>query len=128
MDPMRKILLGLMTFLMLTPILACAMAFCPMKSAQAAQKKPCHQSEDSKKDGPMLVFDCMGVDLFQQDVKVDVPQPDSFVDTIHFAWADLVVDYNFQPADAHNIRGPPFDTERPQSHASIILTTQRFRI
>ena len=128
MEFMRKILLGFMTLLMLTPVMTCAMAFCPMQSAHAGEQKPCHQSKDSKKDGPMLALDCMGVNLFQQDAQADVPQPQASVDIIHFAWADLTAGYNFQPTAVHFIRGPPFDTERPQSQPSIILTTQRFRI
>ena len=128
MEFMRKILLGFMTLLMLTPVMTCAMAFCPMQSAHAGEQKPCHQSKDSKKDGPMLALDCMGVNLFQQDAQADVPQPQASVDIIHFAWADLTADYNFQPTTVHFIRGPPFNTERPQSQPSIILTTQRFRI
>ena len=128
MEFMRKILLGFMTLLMLTPVMTCAMAFCPMQSAHAGEQKPCHQSKDSKKDGPMLALDCMGVDLFQQDVQADVPQPDQSVDTIHFVWADLTANYSFQPADAHGIRGPPDGAGRTPNEPSLILTTQRFRI
>ncbi len=125
---MRKILLGLMTFLMFTPSLACAMAFCLMQSAQAEEQKPCHKSEDGKKDGPMLALDCMGVNLFQQDALVDVPQPDGSVDIIHFAWTDLTANYSFQPTDIHGIRGPPDWAGLTSNQPSLILTTQRFRI
>ena len=129
---MRKFLLGFMAFLMLTPVLACGMAFCPMTAAaQVAMEEPCHDMgnmEEKTSKPPMLALDCMGVNLFQQDAQADVPQPQASVDIIHFAWADLTADYNFQPTAVHFIRGPPFDTERPQSQPSIILTTQRFRI
>jgi len=125
---MRNILLGLMTLIMLTPTLACAMTVCPMQSAQAEEQKPCHQSEDGKKDGPMLALDCMGVDLFQQDVQADVPQPDQSIYTIHFSWADLTTGYSFRPSDLHFIRGPPDGSRRTPDQPSLILTTQRFRI
>ncbi|MCB9982721.1 MAG: hypothetical protein H6861_03465 [Rhodospirillales bacterium] len=113
---------------MLTPILTCAMPFCPMKGAQAAEAKPCHQSKDSKKSGPMMALDCMGVDLFQPSLQADVPQPDTSVDVIHFVWADLTADYGFQPVDIHGIRGPPDWAGRTPGQPSLILTTQRFRI
>lgn len=124
MKDMRKVLLGFMTFLMLTPVLMCGMAFCPTM-ANAAEQQPCHQTDDS--DGPMLIVDCMGVDLFQQDVSNDI-QPDLSVDSIDYAWADLVTDYNFQPDNINGIRGPPDSGERTTAEPSLILTTQRFRI
>ncbi|GJL85420.1 MAG: hypothetical protein DHS20C02_11950 [Micavibrio sp.] len=124
MKDMRKVLLGFMTLLMLTPVLACGMAFCPTM-ANAAEQQPCHETDGN--DGPMLVVDCMGVDLFQQDVSNDI-QPDLSVDNVDYAWADLVADYNFQPDNINGIRGPPDQALRPQPQPSIILTTQRFRI
>lgn len=101
-----------------------------MKGAQAAETKPCHQSnEDKKSSRTMMLLDCMGVDLFQADVQADVPQPDDSGDTIHFVWADLTSDYSFQPVNIHGIRGPPDrDWRTPQNQPSLILTTQRFRI
>lgn len=122
---MRKALLGFMTLLMLTPVLVCAMAFCPMQSAQAAGQQPCHQSDDNQ--GLMLSLDCMGIDLFQQDVSDDI-QPDLSVDSVDYAWIDLVADYSFKPDNVNGIRGPPDRTVEPQNQPSIILTTQRFRI
>ena len=90
MSFMRRILLGFMTLLMLTPVLTCVMAFCPLESAQAAEPKPCHQSEETKKNGqksgPMFALDCMGVDLFQPDIQADIAQPDLSVDHIDFVW------------------------------------------
>ncbi len=110
--------------LMLTPILMCGMAFCPTM-ANAAEQQPCHQTADS--DGPMLVVDCMGVDLFQQNVSNDI-QPDLSVDSVDYAWADLVANYNFLASNINGIRGPPDRAERTNTNSSIILTTQRFRI
>lgn len=133
MKSMRKILLGFMTLLMLTPVLTCVMAFCPMQSAQAAEPKPCHQSEESQKDGqktgPMFALDCMGIDLFQQDVQADVVQPDQSLDHINFAWFDLTSNYNALMSTSLFIRGPPPDwLALSRTQPSILLTTQRFRI
>jgi len=133
MDFMRRIMLGFMTLLMLTPVLTCVMAFCPIESAQAAEPKPCHQSEQTQKDGqksgPMFALDCMGVDLFQPGVQADILQPDLSPDHIDFVWADLTVNYNYSPASGHFIRGPPFDA-RPSylNSTDLYLTTQRLRI
>jgi len=121
---MKKVLLGFMTLLMLTPVLMCGMAFCSTM-ASAAEQQPCHQTDDS--GGPMLVVDCMGVDIFQRDVNNDI-QPDLSVDSIDYAWADLVADYNFRSDNLNSIRGPPDKIKRLQGQPSIILTTQRFRI
>lgn len=130
---MRKILLGFMTLLMLTPVLTCVMAFCPMQSAQAAELKPCHQSDDAQKDGqksgPMFALDCMGVDLFQPDVQADLVQPDLSVNHIDFAWADITPDYGFLLTSGHFIRGPPFGASPPYlNNHDLYLTTQRLRI
>ncbi len=122
---MRKTLLGFMALLMLTPVLMCAMAFCPMQAAQAADAQPCHEADGH--DGLMLAMDCMGVDLFQADVSNDI-QPDLSLDSIDYAWVDLVAYYNFLPSNINGIRGPPDRAERPNTDPSLILTTQRFRI
>ena len=120
---MKHFLLGLMVVLVLTPVLACAMPFCPTQ-VNAAKEQPCHQANSN--DGPMLVLDCMGVDLFQQDVSNDI-QPDLSVDTIDYAWADSVIRYSFKSSHSNDIRGPP-EQSGPLSRRSIILTTQRLRI
>jgi hypothetical protein len=125
---MRKTLLGLMTLLMLTPVLACAMTFCPMQAAQAAEPEPCHETQDKDKGAklPMLVLDCMNVDLFQQDMVVDY-EIEQQAD-ISFSWADLTTDYGFLKDQAHVIRGPPDEwLHISQTQPSTILTTQRFR-
>lgn len=121
---MRKVLLGFMTFLMLTPVLACAMAFCPTQ-ASAADQPPCHQTDNN--DGPMLALDCMGVDLFQQEASNDI-SPDGSIDSAPYAWADLVTVYSFRPDNSNGIRGPPDWAAEPKTKPSILLTTQRFRI
>lgn len=146
MDGMRRIILGFMTFLMLTPVLTCVMAFCPLQSAQAADVKPCHQQRDAatpdqqtpdmqnnmKQSGPMFALDCMGVDLFQPDMHTDfVTQPDqSSVDYIDMTWVDLTSGYDFRLAARYSSRGPPFDLAGPphlQQH-DLYLTTQRLRL
>lgn len=130
---MRRIMLGFMTLLMLTPVLTCVMAFCPMQSAQAAEPIPCHQSEEAQKDGqksgPMFALDCMGVDLFQSGIPADLVQPDLSVDHIDFVWADITPHYDFLSASGHFIRGPPFDDSPPHlNNHDLYLTTQRLRI
>lgn len=125
MGNMRKTLLGFMTLLMLTPVLVCAMSFCPMQSAQAAQGEPCHQTGDNK--GIMLSLDCMGVDLFQNDTANDI-QPDLNIDSVDYTYADLTAGWSTVPDNIHGIRGPPERTSEPYARPSLILTTQRFRI
>ena len=130
---MKNVLLGFMTFLMLMPIMACGMAFCPMRAAQAAvsEKMPCHQSNDTQKSGPMLVLDCMGVDLFQENTQLDskISSPDLSLEKLVFFWADTPSNNDFILASSHSIRGPPTDTSPPHAHShNIYLTTQRLRI
>ncbi|MGN7439382.1 MAG: hypothetical protein ACTHOO_12150 [Alcanivorax sp.] len=133
MNFMRRMMLGFMTLLMLTPVLTCVMAFCPLESAQAAEPKPCHQSEEAQKDGqksgPMFALDCMGVDLFQPGVQADIVQHDLSVDHIDFVWADITANYDFLLTSGHFIRGPPFDDRPPYLNSTdLYLTTQRLRI
>lgn len=130
---MRRILLGFITLLMLTPALTCVMAFCPLQSALAAEPKPCHQSEESQKDGqkngPMFALDCMGVDLFQTDAQVDIVQPELLIYHIDFVWTDITPNYDFFLASSRFIRGPPFDASPPHTNnTDLYLTTQRLRI
>ncbi len=125
MKTMRKYLLGVLTVLMLTPALTCAMAFCPMQTAQAAGEQPCHEANDG--DSLMLALDCMGVDLFQQDANNNI-QPDLSMDSVDFVWTDLVTDYTFLASNVNAIRGPPDRADLPNTAPSLILTTQRFRI
>lgn len=120
---MKKAFLGFITFLMLTPSLACAMEFCPMMYSES--QMPCHEVSDE--DGIMFVLDCMGVDLFQQDISNDF-QFDQSMETVGYDWVDLNTRYNFQPQHNNGIRGPPITIELTQTEPSLILTTQRFRI
>jgi hypothetical protein len=141
---MQRLLLGFMTLLMLTPVLTCAMPFCPIKAAQAAAVSksidesnlpPCHRlalkqkaEGESKKSGPMFVLDCMGIDLSNSGVQADMPHPDIALDMIHHIWADSSSDYSFLPHDIYTIRGPPIETARVKHETPLILSTQRFRI
>ena len=122
---MRKTLLGFLTLLMLTPIMMCGMAFCPMQ-AEASEISPCHQSDDNNGDGVMLVVDCMEVDLFQHDADSDI-QHNISLDNVDYYWVDLDFISDFQLA-ANSIRGPPDNYINPRSYISLIHTTQRFRI
>jgi len=112
--------------IMFTPSLACAMSFCPMQKAQAADM-PCHQSGDDKTKAPMMFKDCMGVDLFQQDVSHDF-QPDQSLEKVEYVWAGLLSDISLAPNSSHDIRGPPDWPDILRLNPSIILTTQRLRI
>ena len=118
--------------LMFTPVLACAMAFCPMKSAQAAEMEPCHQSQeqsDDQQEGIMFALDCMGVDLFSKDLQSDVSQLDQEPDKVSFVWADITLNYSLFAIDSNHIRGPPFDANPPHNNNhNLYLTTQRFRV
>lgn len=127
---MKKAFIGFMTLLMLTPSLACAMTFCPMKSGTAEQSMsemsmPCHQTATD--DGVMLILDCMGVDLFQQDACSSFSNEQS-IESLDYAWLELASEYGFQPSNTQSIRGPPNTFSVPHETRSIILTTQRFRV
>lgn len=136
---MRKTLLGFMTLLMLTPALACMMAFCPMQTAQAAIQKPCHDmphmtSMDNmaiKKETPktpMLALDCMGVDFFSQVTVIDYSIDQPVIIVSYPSWIDLTAHYDVQ-ADARDIiRGPPDWPQISQTQPPVFLTTQRFRV
>lgn len=123
---MKSYVLGLLMLIMLTPSLACAMTVCPMQAAQSGTNMSCHDVQDSVK-APMLVMDCLGVDLFQQDVNNDF-QPDQSIEKIDYVWADLFNNAGFEPNSMHDIRGPPEWLDIPRLKPSIILTTQRLRI
>jgi len=127
---MRNVLLGFMMVLMFTPVLVCAMAFCPMSSAQASEipssDMPCHQSDDGE-GGPMLALDCMGIDLFQQGAGVDF-QPDQSIDKADVPWAISADGHRFLSARTNSIRGPPGWADQRQSQRPILLLTQRFRL
>ena len=88
----EKLLLGLLMLIMLTPSLACAMTVCPMQKVKGSDMS-CHQSGEN--GAPMLVLDCMGLDLFQQDVNNDF-QPDQSIEKIDYVWADLFNNTGFE--------------------------------
>ena len=131
----KNTFLSFLALLMFVPSLACAMPMCTdgIKENSAAVK-PCgehHVDERSKKShiGDFrFVLDCMGVDLQKADTThfekaglrtalVDLP----FIDNVV---ASQNTDYSPQI-----IRGPPPDwSVVHQSHASIILNTQRLRL
>lgn len=118
--------------LMLTPVMVCGMAFCPMSAAQAAMKSeqqmPCHQSQDDSQGAPMMVMDCMGVDFFHSDVISDTSVPDQAVSLIHFVYEDLSQKSHSQFSYRNAIRGSPFGDDTVQINQSIVLTTHRIRI
>lgn len=114
---------------MLTPSLVCAMAFCPVQSAQAAVKSaasPCHQAKPEKAKSPMFALDCMGVDLFAGDGAHALKSPDfSPIAVVFPAFVNV-----FTPSHADlshaDIRGPPPD--RPVSSSSFFVSTTRLLI
>lgn len=126
MSGMKRFLFGLMLLAMLTPSLACAMTFCPMQKTQSSEM-PCHQSDDGN-GLPMLVLDCMGVDLFQQDVSYDF-QPNQSFEKIDYVSIDIFALQNSFQMKANEIRGPP-EWYEPTSltDQSLFLTTRRLRI
>ncbi|MBL4589730.1 MAG: hypothetical protein JKY11_06610, partial [Alphaproteobacteria bacterium] len=70
---------------------------------------------------------CMGVDLFQQDASGSFSN-DQPIESMDYAWLELVSEYGFQPNNTQSIRGPPDTFSVPHETRSIILTTQRFRV
>ena len=109
-------------FLMLTPVLACVMTFCPVQASAATTSGqiPCHETNGDidAKDGLMLAIDCMDVDLFQQD-SVNVSPPNQSIDSVDYVWAEIAADYNFSPADYNFIRGPPDRPDIAQAEPSL---------
>ncbi len=120
---------------MLTPSLACAMTYCPMQQVQTTMSAadmpadmPCHNKTSDKSGGPMLALDCMGIDLFLNDVASDI-QPFAALDSVDYGFIDL---FDHQAAllqKSRFIRGPPHEWgEAYKRSSAIILTTQRLRI
>lgn len=120
-------MLTFLTLIMLTPSLACAMAYdMSLPAAQEAQE-PCHKSAEKRTDeGPVLIVDCLGVDLFQQHASDDI-QPDLSFDIIDFGWQDFTSD-TLNAGHSNSIRGPPVQMAAASNPPSVILTTQRFRL
>lgn len=133
---MKRLLLGFLVLLMLTPSLACAMPVCFDKAEAAKANQPCagHASEHhgsksepkGKKAG--LMADCMGVD-FQKANTASFEKPDLKSGLLLFVLVDDLAIDNFSHTDAGTIRGPPPDWPAlSQTQPSILLTTQPLRI
>lgn len=135
---MRKLLIHLLMFVMLMPGLACGPFMTSGKAHAAAvqmQGMPdCHdmdKSTSSKKtsdgDNLMLFKDCSKADLYGAG-HVSLKKPDT-AKVFFVAWADIVPDPIFTPADFHDVRGPPPDWPGfSQIQPPILLTAQRFRV
>jgi hypothetical protein len=141
MNPMRKLVLAFMTFLMLTPILTCAMSVCVIEAAQANDEPPCHsmpapQNGDHKSDtdttgtkGPMFALDCMSVDLFFQHADNDTAQSQNLLDQQDIVWAHNIDISELYLISSIYKRGPPYtDTSPLPDNHSLYLATQRLRI
>ena len=127
MERMRKIFLGFMALLMLTPVLACAMTFCPSQAEAATPEMPCH--EPDKPSTPMLALDCMGIDLFQQDFNDTAFLIDQTVDKTDMPWIVMASVHKAQTSSFKSIRAPPFDPfEHMQTAPPPLITTQRIRL
>lgn len=136
MKAMKKLFFAFLMLLMVTPGLACG-PFLGIGKAQAAQVSmpdmpDCKGMgmEGSKKtpDSEHVFFkDCSKVDLFGAD-HASLEKPDLGGKVFFIAWAATTPEYNFTPAAANAIRGPPPDwPDVSQTQPSILLTTQRFR-
>lgn len=123
-----------MMLVMLTPSLACAMPVCTdSKQAVKTEQNPCagHHSnsqKDESKGKVRLLIDCMGVNLQAADSNTDFKKPDTQSDIIVYVLANETLlsqpDYSVS-----KIRGPPPDWPSiSQTHPSILLTAQRFRV
>jgi hypothetical protein len=134
---MKKMLFGILVFLMLTPSLACAMPVCFDKAEAAKANQPCaghaseHHGDKSEPKGKKagLMADCMGVD-FQKADTASLEKPDLKSDSVvYMAGGTDVVIEPMAHTDAGTIRGPPPDWPAlSQTQPSILLTTQRLRI
>ena len=136
---MRRLLVHLLMFVMLTPGLVCG-PFMGTGKAHAAtgQMKSmpgCHgmaMNDDtggkslSGHDGTMLFKDCAKIDLYGADHAV-LKKPDTGK-VLFVSLAGVAPVYVFTPADFHAQRGPPPDWhDLSQTRPSILLITQRFR-
>lgn len=131
---MKRLLLSLMMLVMITPSLACAMPICADgKEAARIEQKPCaeHHSDsqkDESKGKVRLLIDCTGVDLQVADSQADLKAPNTQPDVSVYTLTDetLLSQHDYIIS---KIRGPPPDQPSlSETHPSIILTTQRFRI
>ena len=133
---MRKLLLGFLMLMMLTPGLACGPFMNAGKAQAAAVSMPdmpdCKgMGMDSQKKSadsdPVFFKDCTKTDLYSAD-HASLQKSDVVEKVFFMAWAAVTPDYSFSPTGSHAIRGPPPDwPDISQTQSSILLTTQRFR-
>jgi len=138
---MRKLLSGFLMILMLTPVLACMMVTCPIKTAQAAvfeadleKLPPCHRAalahnlKDDAPQTPMFMADCMGIDLFSQTASADLVQPDFPLVPVVYHF-EMVSVGDFAVQGQSYIRAPPISFDVfSLGFPSLFLTTQRLRV
>ncbi|MBI4031894.1 MAG: hypothetical protein HY370_09475 [Proteobacteria bacterium] len=128
---MRKFLLSLMMLVMLTPGMACGMAFCAHEAQAAAgdgNEMPCHDAGGkSGAGGVMLQNDCAKADLSTADDAAQVGKPDLSAG-FHIAWADAPVEpHGILKSSSAVIRGPPLFNAAAASWPPVFLTTLRIR-
>ena len=131
-ESMKKFLLTLLVFVMLTPGLACAgvmgNAKPHMAMAGMAKEMPCCPKSDQKSDmGGMLLKDCAKIDLQHVGDSLLLKKVDVVKISPYILPQDLIA-VNFEPSQALSIRGPPDPPEIFRSYPPIFLTTQRLRI
>jgi len=127
---MRRFVFIIALFLTLTPTLACAMTSCPSMEPSNEQT-PCHDSDaDIDIDiysSTMLMLDCMGLDLFHNDINYDDALGTS-IDSDDIVWDVTQSVYNDTVVSANTIRGPPLSGLRLHDNIPTYLYTQRLRL
>lgn len=135
---MKRALVAVLVLAILTPSLACMMAFCPVQSAGTAVEvktassdmpKPCHAAPAQRTvpTGPMVVLDCMGVDLFAGGEVQALKAPLLIAVVLpYFPDQTLVSDISAFLPVSRPIRGPPPDLQR--SAADLFVRTTRLLI
>lgn len=136
---MRCALHSLLIAALLTPLLACAMVFCPVRNAQAALSTvatPCHtapntaqdsaqdSAQDTERTAPMLALDCLGVDLFKAGASQQIDLPNLAALAVDFAPLDLSVPPLSGGGERPVPRGPPPPDAPPTSAAFFAETTR----
>ncbi len=133
---MKKLLVGFLVLVMLTPSLACAMPMCVDEAQAAKADRPCadhaphHGDTESTPKGNAggLMADCMGVD-FQTADTASLEKPDVKTSPVVYALVSEMLSNFIAHTDVGTIRGPPPDWPAlSRTQPSILLTTQRFRI
>lgn len=130
-------MLTFLALIMLTPSLACAMAYCPMQGPENTEESVspnCHEadSEVTAPGLPMLSLDCMGVDLFEdQQAWSQVPQPSDDLTSLPLFSMAFLDGHDVTLAEISLARGPPPLSKRvfePHQEQPVYHITQRFRI